>query len=109
MSLVNKRRQEELAMKKYRHLDNLVSENKKAHKYEGAPIDHDLQKRFAIAGHYYAQFPGGADEVSSDDMGVTGGPYLAKLQDDVMRGEGEGYKNYRRALLGGAKQWKKNN
>ena len=40
-------------------------------------------------------------------MGRGGGPYYAKLQDDVMRGEGEGYKNYRRALLGGAKQWKK--
>ena len=106
MSNKNQQRSEELARKKYQHYDSLVFKNTKAHKETGEPIDHELQKKFATAGHYYAQFPGGED-VSSDDMGKTGGSYYAKLQDDVMAGEGEGYTNYRRALLGGATQWKK--
>ena len=106
MSNKRRMRMEERARKKYQHYDSLVFNNMKAHKETGEPIDYELQKRFAMAGHYYAQFPGGED-VTSDDMGRGGGPYYAKLQDDVLRGEGEGYKNYRRALLGGAKQWKK--
>jgi len=37
----------ERACKKAEHFDSLVSQNKKAHKEEGTPLDQNAQVRFA--------------------------------------------------------------
>ncbi len=77
--------------KRTSRLDNLVSENKKAHKYEGAPIDQRLQKRFARAAFTLNQY-GDGDNWSYDDVGQYGFEEVVKLQDEFNAGKGRGHR-----------------
>ena len=81
----------ERAMKKVQHYDNLVSQNMKAHKYEGAPIDKDLQIRFARAAFEANQY-GDGDNWSYDDVREHGFEEVVRLQDQYNAGKGLGHR-----------------
>jgi hypothetical protein len=86
----------ERACKKAEHFDSLVSQNKKAHKEEGVPLDQNAQVRFARAAFECNQY-GDGDNWSYDDVGKYGYDEVVKLQDQLNAGKGLGYNINKRA------------
>ena len=80
----------ERACKKAEHFDSLVSQNKKAHKEEGVPLDQNAQVRFARAAFEANQY-GDGDNWSYDDVGKYGFDEVVKLQDQFNAGKGLGH------------------